>query len=108
MNKLFVGSLSWDVTTEDLIAAFEVFGELVIEQTKVITDRETGKSRGFGFVEYASADAAKDAMEKMNGAMIKDRAINVSFAKPKEERSNDHRGGFGGDRRGGGGYSRGY
>lgn len=102
MTKLFVGSLSWEVTTEDLIQAFQEFGELVVEQTKVITDRETSKSRGFGFVEYTTPEAAQAAMEKMNGAIIKGRPINVSFAKPKEDNggrrpfnSGPRRGGFG-------------
>lgn len=108
-NKLFIGSLAWGITTEDIVAEFEKFGELVLENTKVVMDRETGKSRGFAFVEFVDAAAAADAMEKMNGAVIGGRPINVSMAKPKEEgagrtggfRSGGSRGGFGGgnDRR---------
>lgn len=100
MDKLFVGSLGWDVTTEDLVEAFQVYGELDLAETKVITDRETGKSRGFGFVKYLDPSKAEEALNNMNGASIQGRAINVSFAKPREE-GGDRRPRFGGGNRGG-------
>ena len=64
-NKLFVGGLSWDTDTDGLRAAFEAFGE--VTDAVVITDRESGRSRGFGFVTYSDASSAKTAMGEMDG-----------------------------------------
>ena len=95
-NKLFVGSLSWNTDDHGLRAAFEPFGD--ITDAKVITDRETGRSRGFGFVTFADPGSAKKALEGMNGAELDGRTLNVDVA---QERS---RGGGGGG--GGGGRNR--
>jgi RNA recognition motif-containing protein len=84
-NKLFIGSLSWGVTSQDLQTVFAVYGELVAENTRVVLDKMTGKSRGFGFVEYVNASDAEKAMNDMNGKEIKGRAINISFAKPLDQ-----------------------
>ena len=98
MKKLFVGSLSWGTTDGDLENAFARFGE--ITEAKVITDRNTGRSRGFGFVTFAQAAEAEAAIREMNGSTLDGRSINVDEAK---ERSRDGggggRGGYGGRRR---------
>lgn len=80
-NKLFVGSLPWGVDDAQLGEIFAPYGEVV--SARVVTDRDSGRSRGFGFVEYASGDAAQAAIEALDGSMIEGRAINVSVAKPK-------------------------
>lgn len=80
-SKLFVGSLSWGTDDQALRAAFERFGE--ITEAKVIADRETGRSRGFGFVTFTSADAATKAAEEMNGTELDGRALNVDIAQDK-------------------------
>lgn len=113
--KLYAGNLSYQVTTEDLQAAFEPFGQVV--SVNIITDRGTGQSKGFGFVEMASDADGKAAIEALNGADLKGRAIKVNEAKPQtENRGGDRRGpgggrggfgGGGGSRGGGGGGSRG-
>lgn len=100
-NKLFVGSLSWNTDDFGLQAAFERFGE--ISDAKVITDRDSGRSRGFGFVTFADPAAAQRAVQEMNGAELDGRTLNVDIA---QERSGGGGGGGGrgGDRgRGGGG-----
>ena len=81
-NKLFVGSLPWSVDDAQLGEIFAPYGEVV--SARVVTDRDSGRSRGFGFVEFASGDAAQAAIEALDGSMIEGRAINVSVAKPKE------------------------
>ena len=93
-NKLFVGGLSWDTTDEGLREAFEQFGE--VDEAKVITDRDTGRSRGFGFVTYSQAENAETAMESMNGATLDGRQINVNEARERQPRG----GGGGGGGRG--------
>jgi cold-inducible RNA-binding protein len=92
-NKLFVGGLSWDTNDEGLRNAFGRCGEVL--EAKVITDRETGRSRGFGFVTVADAGVAQTAMRELDGTMLDGRAIRVNEA---QQRSG---GGGGGD---GGGY----
>ena len=82
-KKLFVGGLSWDTTDQSLRTAFEVYGEIL--DAKVILDRETGRSRGFGFVTVAEDETATKALEGMNGAQLDGRAVRVNIA---EERSN--------------------
>ncbi|MCZ7583220.1 MAG: RNA-binding protein [Deltaproteobacteria bacterium] len=96
-KKLFVGSLSWNVNDSGLLEAFERFGE--VTEAKVITDRDTGRSRGFGFVTFAEADHATKAISEMDGTELDGRTIKVSEAQDKGPRS-----GGGGDRRGGGGF----
>jgi RNA recognition motif-containing protein len=80
-TKLFVGSLPWAVNDEALKEAFEAHGAVV--SAKVITDRETGKSRGFGFVEMENETDANNAIQALNGSELKGRNIIVSEAKPK-------------------------
>src|SRR5262245_59569544 len=92
-TKAFVGGLAWATTGESLRAAFEQCG--TITECKVVDDRETGKSRGCGFVTFADEAACKKAIETMNGAMLDGRAIRVNDAENKPKG-----GGFGG---GGGG-----
>lgn len=94
MNKLYVGNLSYSTMDESLRRAFEAHGEVV--SATVVIDRQTGQSRGFGFVEFASATDAQKAMEAMSGSELDGRALNVSIARPRE-------GGGGGGRRNGGG-----
>ena len=91
-KKLFVGNLSWNTRDESLYEAFAQFGE--VTDAKVITDRETGRSRGFGFVTFADEQAGQDAMSAMDGQELDGRPIRVNEA---QERRNG--GGFrGGDR----------
>ena len=106
--KLFVGGLSWDTNDDTLKQFFVKVGPVV--SASVITDRYTGKSRGFGFVEMENDADAKKAIEELNGKELDGRAINVNEAKPREPRSDSfNRGGGNGgrdDRRGGGGGGR--
>jgi cold-inducible RNA-binding protein len=94
MKKLFVGSLSFNTTDAGLEAAFSRFGQ--ITEAKVISDRMTGRSRGFGFVTFEDAAAADKAMAEMNGTTLDERTINVNVAEDKK------RDGGGGGGRGGG------
>lgn len=87
-KKLFVGSLAWATTDDGLRDAFERFGEVI--EAKVITERETGRSRGFGFVTFADAAAADTAMQEMDGAQLDGRRLNVNVAQDRR------RGGGGG------------
>jgi RNA recognition motif-containing protein len=80
-TKLFVGSLPWSVDDQKLQEAFEKHGEVV--SAKVILDRETGRSRGFGFVEMASQESATNAISAMNNSQIGGRNIVVNVAKPR-------------------------
>jgi RNA recognition motif-containing protein len=103
-KKLFVGGLSWGTTDDGLSSAFSQFGEIV--EAKVITDRETGRSRGFGFVTYSNDDGASKAIAAMDGTELDGRTIKVNEAEDKPARSGGGgRGGYGGGRggRGGGG-----
>lgn len=104
-KKLFVGGLSWGTTDENLNAAFARFGEIV--EAKVITDRETGRSRGFGFVTFANDEGAVNAINEMNGTELDGRTIKVNEAEDKGFRGGGGgggRGGYkGGGARGGGG-----
>ncbi|MCB9539578.1 MAG: RNA-binding protein [Myxococcales bacterium] len=93
-KKLFVGGLSWDTTDASLNQAFESFGE--ITEAKVITDRETGRSRGFGFVTFTDSDAAMNAISEMDGTSIDGRSVKVNEAQDRG------RSGGGGGRSGGG------
>lgn len=97
-KKLFVGGLSWGTDDQGLRSAFERFGN--IDEAKVITDRETGRSRGFGFVTFASDADAMNAMSEMDGKQLDGRTIKVNEA---QERPREGGGGGGGRGRGGGG-----
>jgi len=84
-KKLFVGNLSWGVDRDSLYQAFEGFGE--IEDARVITDRDTGRSRGFGFVTFVDGDAGTKAMEEMNGKEVDGRPLRVNEAVERQERA---------------------
>lgn len=94
-TKLYVGNLSFRVTSEDLQEHFAAAGE--VNSANVVMDRETGRSRGFGFVEMASEDAANNAIAQFNGQEYDGRNMVVNEARPRE----DNRGGGGGGGRGG-------
>ena len=81
-KKLFVGGLSWGINWQELKDIFSEFGEVVF--ARVITDRETGKSRGFGFVEFANAEDAAKAKEELDWAEIDWRVVKVDFAQEKQ------------------------
>lgn len=83
-RKLFVGGISWDTTEESLKEFFEQIGE--VEEAKIITDRMTGKSKGFGFVTMKNAEDANKAIEELDGKELDGRAIAVNKARPREER----------------------
>lgn len=98
-KKLFVGSLAWATDSAGLRAAFEKFGE--IEEAQVVNDRETGRSRGFGFVTFVDEGSSQQAVAEMNGKDLDGRPIVVN-----EARDQSPRGGGGGGYRGGGGGGR--
>jgi RNA recognition motif-containing protein len=103
--NIYVSNLSFNTTDVELNELFSKFG--TVSSAKVIMDRESGRSRGFGFVEMPSDDEGKDAMLGLNNKEVEGRAMSVSVAKEREERSGGSRGGYGGggSRGGGGGYS---
>ena len=108
-TKLYVGNLSFGVTSDDLQEHFAQAG--TVESAKVIEDRDTGRSRGFGFVEMSSSDEAMAAIEQFNGQDLDGRNLVVNEARPREEGGGGNRGGRGGggggrggNRGGGGGY----
>ena len=94
-KKLFVGNLSFHTTENDITTAFEAFGP--IESVNIITDRETGRSKGFGFVVISESENADKAIAQMNGAQLDGRALTVNEAKPMVKR--EFGGGGGGQRR---------
>ena len=101
--NIYVGNLSSEVTGDDLRQAFGAFGQ--VESASVITDKFSGESRGFGFVEMPSKEEATAAIAGMNGKDIKGRAVSVNEAKPKTDRGGGGgRGGYGGGGGGRGGY----
>ncbi len=95
-RKLFVGNLSFQTTSADLEALFAEVGSC--ESASVITDRDSGRSRGFGFVEMASNDEAQKAIAALNGRDVQGRQLNVSEAKERSDRGGGGRGGFSGRR----------
>ena len=94
-RKLFVGNLPYSVTSERLQEAFSQFG--TVSSSKVIVDRETGRSRGFAFLEMETDDQGAAAMQAMNGALLDGRNLTVNEARPREERApaGGGRGGYG-------------
>jgi len=98
-SKIYVGGLPYSTTDGQLEEIFSTHGQ--VESARVITDKFTGRSRGFGFVEMGSDDEAKKAIEALNGTEIEGRTLTVNEARPQERRPGGG-GGFG-DRRGGGG-----
>ncbi|KAA6303522.1 MAG: hypothetical protein EZS26_000073 [Candidatus Ordinivivax streblomastigis] len=99
--NIFIAGLSFKVNDADLANLFEEYGP--ISSARVITDRQTGRSKGYGFVEIESEETANKAIEELNGAEYDGRTISVSEARPKEERPRRE---FNGNRGGGGGYNR--
>lgn len=107
MKKLFVGNLPYTANDGELNGLFSAIGKVI--SAVVLTDRYSGRSRGFGFVEMENDEEAEKAIKELNGKDMGGRKIIVSVAKPREERPDrdnfaprgDRRGGFGGDRRGG-------
>jgi RNA recognition motif-containing protein len=102
-KNIYVGNLVWETTPDDLLALFQEYGQ--VARAQVITDKETGRSRGFGFVEMNDDTEAQAAIDALNGQDFRGRALTVNEAKPREDR-----GGYGGGRSGGygGGRSGGY
>ncbi len=106
-KRLYVGNLPFDTSEDDLHQLFSAHGQIV--SAKLITDMETGRSRGFGFVEMSTEDEAKAAIEKMNKAKVGERELTVNEARPRPERAGGggsrggSGGGFGGGRGGFGG-----
>ena len=109
--KLYVGNLSFQTSSEDLQQLFSQAG--TVESASVVEDRDTGRSRGFGFVEMASKEEGEKAIEQFNGTDLAGRNLTVNEARPREDRGGrggggggGGRGGFGGNRGGGGGRGR--
>jgi RNA recognition motif-containing protein len=100
--KLYVGNLAFQTSSEELQTLFAQAG--TVESVSLIEDRETGRSRGFGFVEMSTKEEGAAAIQQFNGKDLGGRALNVNEAKPREDRG----GGGGGGRRGGGGGGGGY
>ena len=100
--KLYVGNLSYSTTEDDLRTLFAQAG--TVASVALIKDRDTGQSKGFGFVEMSTQAEAQKAISQFNAKEFKDRALTVNLARPKEERSSG--GGYGGDRHGGGSSKR--
>jgi RNA recognition motif-containing protein len=97
-KKLYVGNLSYNTTEAQVRALFAQVGE--VESVSLITDRETGRAKGFGFVEMSTDEASQEAIKRFNGYTLDERVLTVNEARPREERPRG--GGFGGDSRGGG------
>ncbi len=99
MKKIFVGNLSFDSSEADVRRAFEDHGE--VESVQILTDRDTGQPRGFGFVEMASDEQAEQAIAAMDGAMLNSRPLRVNEARPREDRGGGFQPEGGRSRRGG-------
>ncbi len=91
--KIYVGNLSYQATSEDLQELFEQFGD--VDSVSIIEDRDTGRSRGFGFVEMTDKEAGESAIEQLNGTEHQGRTLTVNEARPREERRNNRGGGGG-------------
>ena len=110
-KNIYVGNLSWDATADDLLRLFERFG--AVTRAQVVMDRETGRSRGFGFVEMADDNEATKAIGDLNGTEFQNRTLTVNEARPREEGggaggAGGGRGGYGGGGGGRGGSGGGY
>ena len=103
--NIYVGNLPFSTTDDELRGMFESHGQ--VSSAQIIIDRETGRSKGFGFVEMSTDDEARKAIEAMNGQPINGRPLKVNEARPREARSGGGFGGGGGSGGGGGGGSRG-
>jgi len=106
LKNIFVGNLDFNTSEEELRQLFEAHGQ--VDRVSILTERDTGRSRGFGFVEMASSEDGEKAIAALNGAQIGGRTLNVNEARPKPERSGGGGGGGGrGRERSGGGGGRG-
>jgi len=104
VKNIFVGNLSFNTNEDELRQIFEGYGQ--VDRVSILTDRDTGRSRGFGFVEMASDEDGEKAIAALNGSQFGGRTINVNEARPKSDRGGGG-GGFGGGGGGGGGGGRG-
>ena len=104
-NKLYVGNLSFETGQAEVETAFGAFGS--VQSVNLITDRDTGRPRGFGFVEMSSESEAQAAIDGLNEQPLGGRNLTVNLAKPRENKSGGGGGGYGGGGGGGGGGSRG-
>ncbi len=98
-KKLYVGNMSYSTTEEQIRELFSQAGE--VQGVSLITDRETGRLKGFGFVEMSTEEGSKEAIKRFNGYTLNDRALTVNEARPREERSGGGGGGYGGGGHGG-------
>jgi RNA recognition motif-containing protein len=115
LKNIFVGNLDFNTSEDELRQMFEVYGQ--VDRVSIMTDRDTGRSRGFGFVEMTSSEDGEKAIAALNGSQMGGRTLNINEARPKTERSGGggrDRGGYGGGggggrggRGGGGGGGRG-
>lgn len=105
MKNIFVSNLSFRLNNEDLQQAFEAYGE--VSSAKIIMDKFTGRSRGFGFVEMPDDDAAENAINSLNGTDLEGKTISVAEARPREDRPRRTNNDRNSNSRGGGGYNRG-
>ena len=94
MKNIFVGNLSFNTGEDELRQIFEGYGQ--VDRVSIMTDRDTGRSRGFGFVEMSSNEDGEKAITALNGSQLGGRTINVNEARPKTERGSGGGGGFGG------------
>jgi cold-inducible RNA-binding protein len=105
VKNIFVGNLDFNTGEDELRRLFEAYGQ--VDRVSIMTDRDTGRSRGFGFVEMANAEEGEKAIAGLNGSQVGGRTLNVNEARPKPERAGGGGGGGGrggrGDRGGGGG-----
>ena len=104
-KKLYVGNLAFQTTSQDLQQLFGQAG--TVESASVIEDRDTGRSKGFAFVEMSTEEEAAAAIDMFNGKEVGGRALKVNEARPRENRGGGGGRGFGGNRGGGGGFGRG-
>ena len=104
MKNIFVGNLSFGATEASVRSLFEAYG--AIDRVSIVTDRDTGQARGFGFVEMSNDAEAERAINELNGRELDGRALNVNEARPKENRGGFGGGGGGGRGAGGGGGQR--
>lgn len=105
-KNIYVGNLTWDATSDDLLTLFQEFG--TVSRAQVVSDRETGRSRGFGFVEMPNDAEAQAAIDGLNDKPFQGRRLRVNEAQPREPRAGGGGGGSGGSRGGYGGGGGGY
>jgi cold-inducible RNA-binding protein len=105
LKNIFVGNLDFNTSEDELRQLFEAYGS--VDRVSIMTDRETGRSRGFGFVEMTNSEDGEKAIAALNGSQVGGRTLNVNEARPKPDRGSGGGGGRGGrERSGGGGRNR--